>query len=231
MTSFGKSLPAKEEQWIYVSDMMAGLMMIFLFISIMYIKDISDRYGAYESKKEEICDKLRGEFIDSVREGNMSICEKGVHIKFDDNLYYDTDSWEPKPDFKDVLRDFFPRLMDIVILHEDSISELRIEGHTDSTGPHREPLKDYLYNTDLSQRRSKRILEYSIEQIKYDKRKLEWAFSKLTAHGLSSSKKIMVNGVEDTNASRRVEFRLRLSEEDNLMALIKSDLAATGGTF
>ncbi len=88
MTSFSKRSSEKEEQWIYISDMMAGLMMIFLFISIMYIKNISDRYGAYEQKKEEICEELQREFKRNVKQWNMSICQNGVLIKFDSDLNF-----------------------------------------------------------------------------------------------------------------------------------------------
>lgn len=230
MVTFGNRNSEKEEQWIYISDMMAGLMMIFLFISIMYIKNISDRYGAYEEKKEEICEELQKEFKKNVKQWNMSICKNGVLIKFDNDLNFDTGQWELKNEFKEILNDFFPRLMNVIFKFQNSISELRIEGHTDSRGkPNQNEFDSYLYNTKLSQKRSRHVLEYSLNlaEVRNNDRILEWAYSNITAHGLSSSKRIFVNGTEDLDASRRVEFRLRLTEEEHLIALIKKELSVT----
>ena len=55
MTDFLKTESAGEEQWISVSDMMAGLMMIFLFISIIYIQNISKYFSEVADKSDEIC--------------------------------------------------------------------------------------------------------------------------------------------------------------------------------
>jgi hypothetical protein len=50
---------------------------------------------------------------------------------------------------------------------------------------------------------------------------LEWSYENLTAHGMSSSEVIMVNNVEDRQASRRVEFRIRTKAEDKLIEFVK----------
>ncbi len=137
-------------------------------------------------------------------------------------------------EFEEILKDFFPRLMNVIFRFQNSISELRIEGHTDSRGkPNQDKFDSYLYNTKLSQKRSRSVLEYSLnlKDVRNNNRMLEWAYSNITAHGLSSSKKIVVNGTEDLAASRRVEFRLRLTEENNLIALIKKELSVSNGDF
>ena len=227
MTSLNPSSPTKDEQWIYVSDMMAGLMMIFLFISILYIENINKKYGAYEDKKEKICSELVNEFQKNVTEWRMSICEDGVLIKFDNKLNFELGSYKISSKFKSTLDSFFPRLMTVIMKFEDSISELRIEGHTDTQRRLGEnKLTAYLSNTELSQNRSREVLNYSLnlDEIKNDMKLLEWSYSNITAHGLSSSKKIITNGKEDKDASRRVEFRLRLVEEERLFELIKKDL-------
>ena len=206
---------------------MAGLMMIFLFISILYIENINKKYGAYEDKKEKICSELVNEFQKNVTEWRMSICEDGVLIKFDNKLNFELGSYRISSKFKSTLDSFFPRLMTVIMKFEDSISELRIEGHTDTHRKRGEnKLTAYLSNTELSQNRSREVLEYSLnlDEIKNDTKLLEWSYSNITAHGLSSSKKIITNGKEDKDASRRVEFRLRLVEEERLFELIKKDL-------
>jgi hypothetical protein len=45
---------------------------------------------------------------------------------------------------------------------------------------------------------------------------IDWAKGVITANGLSSSQPILVNGVEDKQLSRRVEFRVRTNAEKQL---------------
>ena len=227
MTLLNRAGSSSEEQWISVSDMMAGLMMVFLFVSIFYIENINKRYGAYEDKKEKICSELENEFQKNETEWGMSICKDGVLIKFDRKLNFELGSTEISSKFKSTLDSFFPRLMTVIMKFEDSISELRIEGHTDTNRKQGEnKLKAYLSNTELSQNRSRAVLDYSLnlDEIKNNIKLLEWSYSNITAHGLSSSKKIMTNGKENKEASRRVEFRLKLVEEEKLIELTKNVL-------
>ena len=59
MTNFLNTESSSEEQWISVSDMMAGLMMIFLFISIIYIQNISKYFSEVADVSDEICANLK----------------------------------------------------------------------------------------------------------------------------------------------------------------------------
>jgi hypothetical protein len=45
---------------------------------------------------------------------------------------------------------------------------------------------------------------------------IDWARSLITANGLSSSHPIIIEGVEDKDLSRRVEFRVRTNAEKQL---------------
>ena len=51
----------------------------------------------------------------------------------------------------------------------------------------------------------------------------EWAKTKLTANGLSSSKPILKNGIEDKEKSRRVEFRVRTNAESRMVKILTSN--------
>ena len=232
MTDFLKTASAGEEQWISVSDMMAGLMMIFLFISIIYIQNISKYFSEVADVSDEICADLKREFDSETERWDMSICENGLLISFDNDSNFEVNSAVLSEDFADVLSDFFPRLMAVIYQYQDSISELRIEGHTDSSVRRLDSeLTGYLYNTKLSQERSRNVMDYSLNlsAITLQPKYLDWSYTHVTAHGMSSSKRIFSDaGDEDYAASRRVEFRLRTKAEDRLLDLVSE--IRSGGT-
>ena len=64
-----------DESWVSVSDMMTGLMMIFLFIAIIYIQEVLNTYGEFEDVQAKICSELKNEFNDEQELWNMKICE------------------------------------------------------------------------------------------------------------------------------------------------------------
>ena len=215
---------SEDEQWISASDMMAGLMMIFLFISIIYIENISKYFSEVFDVSDEICSDLKQEFERETDQWNMSICENGLLISFNNDSNFEVNSAKLSAEFSDVLSNFYPRLMDVMYEYKESISELRIEGHTDSSVRRFDnELSGYLYNTQLSQNRSRNVMEYALNlpDIFRDREYLNWSYTHVTAHGMSSSKKILnEDGVEDFAASRRVEFRLRTRAEERLLDLV-----------
>lgn len=233
MSDFLKSSAQSEEQWISVSDMMAGLMMIFLFISIIYIQNISKYFSEVAEVSDQICADLKKEFDRDAGRWDMSICENGLLISFDSDSNFESNSAVLSEEFRVVLADFYPRLMQVVYEYRDSISELRIEGHTDSTVPRgNSELAGYLYNTGLSQKRSRNVMYYSLNlsQIRPNSDYLNWSYTHVTAHGMSSSKRVFSEaGAEDLAASRRVEFRLRTKAEDRLLDLV-SEIKSSGTT-
>ena len=74
-----------DDSWISVSDMMTGLMMIFLFIAIIYIQEVLNTYGEFEDVQAKICTELRNEFNEEQKTWNMKICEGGLLVKFENN--------------------------------------------------------------------------------------------------------------------------------------------------
>ena len=231
MSSFLQSKVSEDEQWISVSDMMAGLMMIFLFISIIYIENISKYFSEVSDLSDDICADLKNEFENEREAWDMSICENGLLISFESNSNFEVNSAELSLEFSSVLSAFYPRLMDVMFRYREAISELRIEGHTDSSVSSADSeLTGYLYNTQLSQNRSRNVMKYVLELAPISDRKqyLDWSFSHVTAHGMSSSKKVFdADGFENLAASRRVEFRLRTTAEERLLDLV-SEIKSNG---
>lgn len=51
---FGNSLQEDDSDWLSISDLMAGLMVIFLFIAIIFIRPLAEENIKLEEQKEEL---------------------------------------------------------------------------------------------------------------------------------------------------------------------------------
>ena len=102
---------------------------------------------------------------------------------------------------------FLPVYLDVLFSDEyrDYVSEIIIEGHTDSSG-------SYESNLKLSQDRALQVALYCLNMPSLTREQKAKLQQILTAKGRSSSDLIMVNGVEDPDASRRVEFKFSLKD-------------------
>lgn len=106
---------------------------------------------------------------------------------------------------------FLPVYLDVLLSDEyrDNISEIIIEGHTDSVG-------SYMSNLELSQNRALAVASYVLSDnysaISSDTK--AYLRKIVTANGRSESNLIYdANGEENADASRRVEFKFRLQDE------------------
>lgn len=226
-----------QEHWISISDLMAGLMVIFLFIAISYMisanhktdrisklgHQIENLLGAYKNLQEDLSEKLRDEFegtpakkrqFRTTWRGQLNAETLSIRFK---KPFLQGDATVPNA-FKNVLRNFFPRYIAILTKPEygESIAEIRIEGHTSSEWFSRVG-KDVAYynNMELSQDRARNVLQYVLE-IKHPTiiNNKEWIKKFLTANGLSSSKLIFdPDGAQNREESRRVEFRVVTKSE------------------
>ena len=214
-----------EESWISISDMMTGLMMVFLFIAIIYIQEVRTTFGELNDVQARICSELETEFSQDKKRWNMSICEGGLLVKFNNEGFFLADSTQLTDDFQILLTDFYPRFKTILWTHIDNIDEQSIEGHASSEAKGISRLGAYIYNTELSQGRSFNVMSFvlGLNDINNNKDYLTWSYDNLTAHGMSSSELVLNDqGGEDRKASRRVEFRIRTKAEDSLVDLIKA---------
>lgn len=105
------------------------------------------------------------------------------------------------------------------------ISEIRVEGHASSEWSRgAAPEVAYLNNLDLSQRRAQAVLRTCLALVGVELN--GWAREHATAIGYSSSRPILVDGVEDPERSRRVVFGATVSRE----AMIEAIGSAASGT-
>lgn len=218
------------EHWLSVSDMMSGLMVIFLFIAITYMMQVSEDRNqlieiavTYEKTKTAIYDQLQIEFKDDLKKWNAEIDKQSLAFRFQEpDILFNVGDADVKDKFKVILDDFFPRYIKVLKQYQPDIEEIRIEGHTSSEWSKNSISDDrtYFLNMALSQNRTRATLEYCLmlPQITSDR---SWIKQILTANGLSSSKPILVNGVEDTVHSRRVEFKVKTNSETQILKILQ----------
>jgi len=222
---FEPSSSKDDDIWISASDMMAGLMMIFLFIAIIYIRNIGQYIDQISDVQSKLCGSLTAEFAAEQDEWNMTICEDGLVIRFESDGSFEKSKADLTLNFRRTLDLFVPRFFEVLWQYQGQISEVRIEGHTDSSVRRVDtPVTGYLYNTQLSQDRSRNVMNFALVSLKGQQRdeQLNWSFKNLTAHGMSSSEPVLVQGREQMDRSRRVEFRIRTVAKDNLDSLVEA---------
>jgi outer membrane protein OmpA-like peptidoglycan-associated protein len=229
-----------EDHWVPLSDLMTGLMMIFMLVAIVYmiqvkrneakiietqdrVKDIA---RLYTDLRGQLYQDLESEFRDDFKKWKASI-KRDLSIRFEEpNVQFDTGLFAVKDGFKSILESFFPRYVKILRSpkYGEAIEEVRIEGHTSSIWRGLGPEQAYYENMRLSQERTRAVLMYvfSIDRVR-DTEQLRWLLARVTANGLSSARRLYLqDSNEDVAGSQRVEFRVRTSAEDQLEKILKA---------
>ncbi|WP_460232299.1 OmpA family protein [Aurantivibrio plasticivorans] len=222
-----------EEHWIAVSDLMGGLMMVFLFIAVIYMvqlqiesRKIKDVAILYDHLRTQLYQDLYAEFKEDLPRWGAEL-DRDLAVRFyNTEVLFARGESDIKPAFQDILSDFFPRYVAIITSekYRDDILEVRIEGHTSSGWGLATGIEEaYILNMRLSQARTRTTLAYllALPSLSEDR---HWLTRYLTANGLASSKPVLdETGNEDPERSRRVEFRVR-TDADSRMASILQDL-------
>lgn len=228
---------AKMNVWLSVSDLMTGLMVIFLFIAIAYMTRVRDDISEYKDTKEKIYNSLKNKFTDGeIANGTISV-NPDLSIRFLQATTQFASGQRTLPrSFEQTLDTVMPKYFDVLVNLNDTVKsklkEIRIEGHTDNVGfpqIHKDP---YRANLILSQERARNVLFYILDIIETksyslsDKLLLKHL---LTANGYSYSRALDTSGNEifrtqnkiDNDKSRRVEIRIITDEKAVLEKLIK----------
>ena len=115
-----------------------------------------------------------------------------------------------KKELKKLFIDYIGALMSNPAIKEH-IDRIVIEGHTDSDGT-------YLYNLNLSQKRAYAVMNYLLTLDFTKQNKLK---PLLVASGRSYQDIITKDGVEDKSASRRIEIKFTLKNDDAMHEIEK----------
>jgi chemotaxis protein MotB len=148
---------------------------------------------------------------------SISIDQQTGAITMDSSVMFDYNSDELSADGQATLSTFLPEYFAVVLSDEyiDYVSEIIIEGHTDTVGT-------YTYNLELSQARAEAVAAYCLgdDQNLFSQDMLDQIRSLVSVGGRSWSVPIYNDdGTVDADASRRVEIQFRLSDEEMITQL------------
>lgn len=165
--------------------------------------------------KADVIEALKMEFADN--DINVQIDPDDGSMVLDSNVLYAYDDTKLTEEGRAVLQDVLPIYCNVLMQEEyfPYLAEIIVDGYTDSSG-------DYDYNLQLSQQRSLAVAEYllDISGSFLDSENQEKLKEHLTVNGHSSSNLILdESGKEDADASRRVEVKFRLRDEEMIQEL------------
>ena len=165
--------------------------------------------------KADVIEALKVEFANN--NINVQIDPDDGSMVLDSSVLFAYDETELTEEGQQVLGNVLPIYCNVLMQEEyfPYLAEIIVDGYTDSSG-------GYEYNLQLSQRRSLAVAEYLLD-LSYgfldgdNQTKLK---EHLTVNGHSSSNLILdENGQEDADASRRVEVKFRLRDEEMIQEL------------
>lgn len=235
-----------EDHWIPLSDLMTGLMLIFMLVAVVFMVQVEaqrkhaeaaridaeqktrlmrDMAEQYDNIRNQLYDDLKQEFVADLPKWKATL-DPDLAIRFDQpEVLFDTGKADLKQQFASILRDFFPRYVKILwsTKYRENIEEIRIEGHTSTIWSGLTNADDaYFHNMELSQSRTRSALEFVLllPQVVEQKR---WLAGHMTANGLSSSHpRLNADGSENREGSQRVEFRVRTDAEARIGEILRA---------
>lgn len=135
----------------------------------------------------------------------ISIDEESGAIKLSSQVLFDKGEAVLKDEIKDELETTLKSYFETLLNNDEirnNLDQIIIEGHTDSDG-------EYLYNLKLSQNRALEVMNF-INEWNEDERLRKY----LNASGRSFMSPVLKNGVEDKDASRRIEIKFTLNNKE-----------------
>lgn len=234
------------DHWISVSDLMSGLMIIFLFVAISYLQPLAQKATSLEAANTDltaatvrireivvafsedearIAAALERELAADLPRWGAELDRATLTIRFRaPDLLFERGQARLTPAFRRLLDEFLPRYLSVLNMNRASIEEVRIEGHTSSEwdgAPN--PTEAFFRNMDLSQQRTRAVLEVILTARGLEQHR-EWARNTITANGMSSARPVIRAGTtttEDPDRSRRVEFRVVTRARERVMRVLE----------
>ena len=136
-----KDFNEESNTFISISDLMSGLMIIFMFIGIAFMINVKKQAEELKKQKEYIQNivflyqnskkflnlQLHKEFDKDLKKWNAEITKDNI-VRF--YIEFETGKSEVPNQFKIILNNFFPRYIKVIKHFKKDIKELRVEGHT-----------------------------------------------------------------------------------------------------
>ena len=211
-----------------ISDLMASLMLFFMFISISFMiyveeenKIIKNIAIVYETSKINLNKLLHKEFDKDLKKWNAEITENNIFRFY---IPFETGKSEIPKKFKKILDKFFPRYIKLVTNSKivNMIKSINIEGHTSNIWQSAKNEKErYLNNLELSQERAKNVLIHCYDiNNSIIVNNLKWLEKKFKANGMAYSHPVLKNNTIDWNKSKRVEFKIVTYSEKRIKEIL-----------
>lgn len=225
-------MKSSNSEWISITDMMTGLMMVFMMIAIGFMWQIQQENDAmseiaiaYDESRTALNRALIDEFAEDLPRWDAEILADNTVRFREPDVLFDVNSASIKPAFRTILSDFFPRYIGILERPEfrPEVSEIRIEGHTSSDWQGASDQEEaFINNAKLSQDRSFSVLGYVFGLQAESSGTRDWLVTVLRANGLSYAVPVLhADGQEDSERSRRVEFRVLTRTEDKIYRILQ----------
>ena len=185
-----------------------------------------DEANALMKTQQEKIDQIIGVKADLIAALNQEFRNNQIDVNIDSqtgaivlnsSVLFDLNESVLTDDGKKVLHEVLPTYCQVLLsdAYSDYVAEVIIDGYTDSSG-------SYISNLQLSQARAYAVAEYLLQTSGdfLSSEQNEALAQKLTANGRSQSDLILdASGNENAEASRRVEIKFRLKDEEMISEL------------
>jgi len=202
-----------ESHWESISDLMTGLMVVFIFICLGFLYQLNQNQRNYNMLKDQIYEDLQKEFKpEEIARWGTNINPDTLTVSFvEPSVFFANNDAAVNAHFRQVLTEFFPRYVKALQPYSDKIVEIRIEGNSSLEWHGDVKSKEaYFYNMKLSQDRAFNVLQY-VYGIDALQNYRPWLIEKLRANGASYSK-----ANDNVAASRCVEISIIRDAEKEL---------------
>lgn len=182
-------------------------------------QDMLDSQQAQLDELVGVRRRIIASLADALKEANISatVDQTTGAITLDSSILFSRSEYTLSDAGKKMINQFLPVYLDVLLSDEyrDNVSEIIIEGHTDSVG-------SYMGNLELSQNRALAVAQYVLADgyTAISAENKAYLRKIVTANGRSYSNLIYdENGEEDADKSRRVEFKFRLQDEEMIVQM------------
>lgn len=218
-----------EDHWIPLADIMTGLMIIFMLISVSFMLKVSHREAKIRSyyqqtnrqkintpqaTEQQIAALLQKNLESHLTDWGASFESRTLTLRFNaESVMFATGKSELTQEFQERLAIFFPLYMQSISPFINNIAAINIDGYSSSGWKNLNEADAYFSNMELSQRRSASVLHYlyQTQATNTTPEVLQFIRKYFTANGYSSSHVVFnPNGSENHSQSQRVEFKIIL---------------------
>lgn len=190
----------------------------------LVVQQQQDQLDSQQKQLDELVGvrkRIIASLADALKEADISATVDPTTgaITLDSSILFSRSDYTLSDAGKRMINQFLPVYLNVLLSDEyrDNVSEIIIEGHTDSVG-------SYMSNLELSQNRALAVASYVLSDgyTAISPETKDYLRKIVTANGRSYSNLIYdENGEEDADKSRRVEFKFRLQDEQMIEQMVE----------